>query len=749
MKRTLTILFASIFATVTIQAQTAVRDTAGTASAIGTATDILAGAVSGVEVISPEGNPLLQSDIRIRGINSVRTDNRPLIIVDGVRLSNDAARNCDPFWQYEGKEQFFPNDPLAFLNPRDIEKIEVLKNASETAAYGLRGANGVIIITTKGGLKEGREIKWESNAGYSRGFSHNHTMDFRGKTGNTSYYISGGYLRRGAEVPAASDYGTVRTGIDSHAGKIFDFGMALTMGVGQTRLSTNPDFDNNSMEYRGLASAYLNVNFLQSLRLRANLGFNFQDNVRSVWYGLATPFGGPLNGAAAKQSSLIAGGNGSVALEFDKYFNVKHHLKAALVGDLDSKYTDYNTENGNDALSGQLRGNSISTLNSHFYPRAFTIRYRNYGAQAALHYDYDALFGIDGSFRAAFSPKFTGSAPVLLPSAEAWVDLHRIIMPASKGCSMLKIEGGYGVSAIEEMTPYEMLGSFVPNRIADVQTGAESFYTGLVRLRTAEWHAGFRSGFAGGRVEFSASYYKRNTADNYYLYCFGNQVDYKGSKMWNKSDNPTVVDNFCSDVLNHGVEGDIRVVAIKRKGLTLAFNASASWNFNTVEGCEQAILHGLQPYTVFADGKPAASLYGLRTNADGSLRDITGEGQVTSVDRVILGSTTPVYLYSFGAEFKWRKLYLEALLYGAGGHKAADLAAMAENGDPVFSDKYLLDASYLRLGRVAAKYYIPLKTNKKCALKGLDVKAGACNVPLLGIYPAAASFFTGVSLKFK
>ncbi len=92
--------------------------------------DALAGRIAGVMVTSPDGQPGASPDIVIRGGNSVTQDNSPLYVVDGFPIEN------------------FNNNSL---NPTDIESIEVLKDASSTAIYGARGANGVIIITTKKG----------------------------------------------------------------------------------------------------------------------------------------------------------------------------------------------------------------------------------------------------------------------------------------------------------------------------------------------------------------------------------------------------------------------------------------------------------------------------------------------------------------------------------------------------------------------------------------------------------------------
>jgi TonB-linked SusC/RagA family outer membrane protein len=98
--------------------------------------EALAGRVAGVQVTSSDGQPGAFSNIVIRGNNSITQDNSPLYIIDGFPVEN-------------------PNNNA--LNPADIESIEILKDASATAIYGSRGANGVVMITTKKG-KEGPPV---------------------------------------------------------------------------------------------------------------------------------------------------------------------------------------------------------------------------------------------------------------------------------------------------------------------------------------------------------------------------------------------------------------------------------------------------------------------------------------------------------------------------------------------------------------------------------------------------------------
>jgi len=114
---------------------------------------LLQGKTSGVQITSDGGEPGGGINVRIRGTSSVRSGNGPLFVVDGVVLGGGAI---SPAGQNAGSSDAgagntSPKNPLNFLNPADIASIDVLKDASATAIYGSRGANGVIIITTKKG----------------------------------------------------------------------------------------------------------------------------------------------------------------------------------------------------------------------------------------------------------------------------------------------------------------------------------------------------------------------------------------------------------------------------------------------------------------------------------------------------------------------------------------------------------------------------------------------------------------------
>ena len=131
------------------------RDLTGAVSSVGakeiaakpvsSAAEAIAGKLAGVQVVTTEGSPDAEINIRVRGGGSITGDNTPLYIVDG-----------------------FPVSSISDIAPNDIQAIDVLKDASSTAIYGARGANGVIIITTKSGQAGKVQVSYNAYYGVKK-----------------------------------------------------------------------------------------------------------------------------------------------------------------------------------------------------------------------------------------------------------------------------------------------------------------------------------------------------------------------------------------------------------------------------------------------------------------------------------------------------------------------------------------------------------------------------------------------------
>ncbi len=113
------------------------------------------GQIAGVQVTEASGEPGAGASVRVRGIGSISAGNEPLYVIDGFPISKNVALGVqgDNFRRGSGRFRPPSQNPLANLNPNDIESIQVLKDASSASIYGSRGSNGVILITTKRGKK--------------------------------------------------------------------------------------------------------------------------------------------------------------------------------------------------------------------------------------------------------------------------------------------------------------------------------------------------------------------------------------------------------------------------------------------------------------------------------------------------------------------------------------------------------------------------------------------------------------------
>ena len=132
----------------------------------GTPTDFgsgLQGKVAGIQVNRNDGAPGAGISITIRGANSTSTSTQPLYVIDGIPFEVSSTPTSGA-----NENNHTVDNPLAMINPNDIENIEVLKDASATAIYGARGANGVILVTTKQGKSGAARIEFSANWGVTK-----------------------------------------------------------------------------------------------------------------------------------------------------------------------------------------------------------------------------------------------------------------------------------------------------------------------------------------------------------------------------------------------------------------------------------------------------------------------------------------------------------------------------------------------------------------------------------------------------
>jgi TonB-linked SusC/RagA family outer membrane protein len=236
---------------------------------------MLQGQAAGVQLNLNNGAAGASSSVQIRGVNSLSSTNEPIYVIDGsiVQSSNGA----DVY-----------SNPLADINPDDIERIEILKDASATAIYGAQAANGVVLVTMKKGQEGNAKIKFKANFGwdhmpkyidvmnlqqfaawnqeakimageytnnffaspstlgdgsdwqralYRSGFKQEYNLSVSGGTKSINYNISGSYLDQ-TGIIINNDFSrfTLRGSLNVKAYKWLDLG--LTANIGQTEKNT-------------------------------------------------------------------------------------------------------------------------------------------------------------------------------------------------------------------------------------------------------------------------------------------------------------------------------------------------------------------------------------------------------------------------------------------------------------------------------------------------------------------------------
>lgn len=298
---------------------------------------LLSGQAAGVDILQPTGVLNNSPIMRIRGLNTITSGLFPLVVVDGVTMFVGSIGGL------------IGNNPLADINPNDIESIDVLKDASASAIYGSRAANGVMVITTKKGkgkpklsydtwmslstpynlppllnaqdytmikneamVNAGREpgfalmenpdgsivnTNWYDVA-YRTGVSHNHNISLSGANEATSYFFSAGYSNQNSFIRFNTyERGVARLNIDHKLNNFLKVGANL---MGSKSLNTGPN--TGAISGNSMSSSSYNTNYITNEPLgrmtyvlppnvpvfRPDGSFSIQ-NGNSVGYGANIP----------------------------------------------------------------------------------------------------------------------------------------------------------------------------------------------------------------------------------------------------------------------------------------------------------------------------------------------------------------------------------------------------------------------------------------------------------------------------
>lgn len=262
---------------------------------------LLQNKVAGLEVTNTSGQPGAATTIQIRGSSSIRAGASPLYVVDGVILDGGTARpNASTTFGTTSN-----SDPLLFINPYDIAQIDVLKDASSTAIYGSRGANGVIIITTKKGgtgpMKLDVGVNVSDFAGYMKKFDILSRSQFISAIGK--YTLSSDPHINDSLKSAYNGGQNVNALKEITQSKVTqNYSVALSGG-------------NENGKFRASFLASNNEGFIKSTSLKKYLAsfngqYNFLDNKLGIEFGfIGANFGeslAPIAGSSGSTGSLIS-----------------------------------------------------------------------------------------------------------------------------------------------------------------------------------------------------------------------------------------------------------------------------------------------------------------------------------------------------------------------------------------------------------------------------------------------------------
>ncbi len=248
--------------------------------AISSVDEAMQGRIAGVLVSQTSAEPGGGLSIRIRGASSINAGNEPLYVIDGMPIDNSEMLSSSASSGIVAQVGRNPNptNPLNSLNPGDIESIEILKDASATAIYGSRGANGVILITTKMGKKNKLSINYDTYGGLQ-------TVDKKIDLLSTSEYIQAINdisMDMGNEpIFSSNDISQVGKGTDwqdevFRDAYVLNHNLSLRGGVNDTKyfMSVNYYDQDGVVEHSGIKKYIARLNIEQKIGEKFQIDFN-------------------------------------------------------------------------------------------------------------------------------------------------------------------------------------------------------------------------------------------------------------------------------------------------------------------------------------------------------------------------------------------------------------------------------------------------------------------------------------------
>jgi TonB-linked SusC/RagA family outer membrane protein len=766
------------------------RDVTGSISSV-TASDIatlpvprvdqaISGLVAGVQVQTTNSQPGSEMRIRIRGGNSLNGSNEPLVVVDGV-IGAD----------------------LNQINPNDVESVDVLKDASATAIYGARGANGVIMITTKRGTPGQMRFTYSGYTGsqditkhidllnanefatlFMRNPGHDKTVtldttggltstdwqrsvfnpapiqshDIRvtGSNGGTSIMAGASLFQQDGTVSnSAFNRGSLRFNLDQNLGPKVQAGMSVNFsrstgsavrvndGYGSaggpvtmaalrwsptipiytadggysaplltSQVMDNPVaivnlLDNKTTQDYLLGNLYANISLLNDLKFRSSISYTSNDGKQQVYTSrlLRAALG---SGQANVNSVVFTTFLAENTLTYQKRLGKNGFtVLAGTTAQISNR--DSTTAQGVGFTSDLLGYNRLN-LAQTITAGSSSASDKLLSGFARANYSYDGKYLLTATYRADGASKFAANNKwAYFPSfAAAWrvsdEDFFRRAMPT---VTELKLRGGFGSTGSDAITPYQSLGAWSVGSPYDIGTttfnnGAKPSRNSNPNLRwetTTQTDAGFDLGLFSNRVSFTGDAYRKTTRDLLYAKLVPYYTGYA-----------SYITNVGS-VENKGLEFGIDTRS-NIKGVEIRLGGNIAWNQSKVlnlGGDKEFFVNGVNtslptfiPGGIVRVGQPLGNFFGyvwdgiFQTAAEAAasgqsgalaggmkLRDVDGDGKISTNDRIILGNALPRYTFGQSGSIAYRAFSLNYVLRGAQGQKVANLnrQGMEQPGD--------------------------------------------------------------------
>ncbi|NBW34804.1 MAG: SusC/RagA family TonB-linked outer membrane protein [Cytophagia bacterium] len=669
--------------------------------------ELLQGKLAGVNISANSGEPGAAQNVIIRGIGSLRSGTQPLYVVDGLLLDNSSNG--------------FDTNPLNFLNPGDIESIDVLKDASAAAVYGARASNGVVVITTK----KGKTGKTEMNFSFSTAVSS---------------------ISKKIPVFSADEF---RSQVVAEGGLLEDFG-------------GNTDWQ-DALTQRGVSTnANLpSIELVKGLVYKMNLGVDYSTTNRDVQW---KPFPTIVNEANISNGSLTNTINGNINELVENTLTYKWeknvHSVALLGGHSYQKFLDearsvnflgfannnidpkYQDQTSSTTFPTTLSSNAEKNELQSFFGRVNYGFSDKYLATATLRADGSSKFGKNNKY---------GYFPSV---ALGWNVINESFM-SNSFFQNLKLRASWGQTGNQEIPAKITQASFSESRLI---TGGSSIFTYPLDPSAASID-GYPFGITFTRLANPNLQWEVSTQTDIGVdfalldYRLTGTLDYFNKRSSNillevqPADPIQPTDRFWTNIddmiiQNNGVELSLNYKGNSQRNFTYSFGGNVTYINNKVKDSPFSVLttgaaqgSGQTGATIngYINDEAIGAFYmlqfdGIQANGLNQFKDANGDGSILDDDRRVVGNSIPDFIYAFNMNFMYKNFDLGFNFNGVSGNEIYNHTAMtlfskaqltrsnnttdfavqypdesASNSNTV-STRYLENGSFLRLNNATLGY---------------------------------------------